>query len=196
MNILPIYANDYSKEYWGPKLWYLLHKMTYNYPLHPTIEQKTLYFKYFTLCVRIIPCPLCSNHFFTMIHNNNLYNKLENRASIIEWFKDLHNQINTSNNKRVYTGFELDTLYSNSIFNQNILNELILYLYNLGIHNIIEKSVLIYWILQTYKLHPCSKCKTISDNYFNMRDLSKCDWKDDKTLKIWIDGLIQITNDH
>ena len=32
---------------WGPSLWHYLHTMSFNYPIHPTAQQKKHY-KYFT----------------------------------------------------------------------------------------------------------------------------------------------------
>jgi hypothetical protein len=121
---------------------------------------------------------------------------LENRQLIIDWFKNLHNKINVSNAKRVYTGFELDMLYDNTTFNHNNLNELILYMLDLTINNIIEKAGFIYWIIVTYKIHPCKICKFNSAEYFVKNDLSKLDWNNDDILKNWIIGLIYCNKDH
>jgi hypothetical protein len=196
MNILPINQNGYSKEYWGPRLWYLLHKITYNYPIKPSNDEKSFYLKYFSTIVRIIPCPYCSDHLFTAIQNDRLYLSLENRQLVIEWFKSLHNKINASNGKRIYTGFELDMMYENSVFNHDTLNELILYILELTMYNIIEKNAFIYWILTTFKIHPCKVCKMNSAQYFLVNDISKLDWNDNSVRKNWIIGLIQINSNH
>jgi hypothetical protein len=192
MNIVPIYQNGYSKDYWGPRLWYLLHKICYNYERKPSLEHKIFYLKYFKTIVRIIPCPYCADHLFSKIEEDNLNLNLENRQLLIDWLKNLHNQINVTNGKRVYTGFELDMLYENDSFNHNYIDELILYLFHLTNNNIIDKGVFIYWILTTYKIHPCKITKINSAQYFLLYDISKYDWKNTNVLKNWIYGLINI----
>ena len=196
MKINPIYQNGYSKEYWGPRLWYLLHKISYNYEQNPSNEDKSFFLKYVSTVVRIIPCPYCANHLFTAMQNDRLYLNLENKQLLIDWFKNLHNNINVSNGKRIYTGFELDMLYENVSFNHDNLNELILYILQLTENNIIDKGVFIYWILTTYKIHPCKICKMNSVQYFIINDISKYDWKNITVLKKWIIGLINITSNH
>jgi hypothetical protein len=196
MNILPINKNGFSKDYWGPRLWYLLHKISYKYPTLVTNNIKLFYLKYFNLIVRIIPCPYCSTHYQKEIEYNNLTNNLENRQLLIDWFKNLHNQINISNGKRVYNGFELDMLYGVPHFNHLYFNELIMYLYYLSSNNIIEKSVFIYWILTTYKIHPCDICKKESIYYFTQNDISKSTWQNNDILKTWVIGLININKNH
>ena len=196
MNIIPIYQNGYGKDYWGPRLWYLLHKISYNYPLNPSYEDKSFYLKYFSTIVRIIPCPYCANHLFTTIQNDRLHQNLENRQQLVEWFKNAHNKVNISNGKRIYTGFEIDNLYENVVFAHHNLHELIVYLLPLTTNNTIEKSVFIYWILTTYKIHPCIICRNQSTQYFNVHNISKYNWNDNNILNNWIVGLININRNH
>lgn len=58
-------AKDYDSSdgmltsVWGPSLWHFLHTMSFNYPVHPTSEQKKHY-KEFILSLRhILPCRHC-----------------------------------------------------------------------------------------------------------------------------------------
>lgn len=196
MNIIPIYQNGYGKEYWGPRLWYLLHKIAYNYPLKPSDADKSFYLKYFSTIVRIIPCPYCANHFFTTIQNDRLHQNLENRQLVIDWFKNAHNKVNISNGKRTYIGFEIDMIYQNVLIDHDALNELILYLFHLTENNTIETSIFIYWILTTYKIHPCIICRNQSIQYFILYDISKNNWNDSNVLKNWVNGLININRNH
>ena len=196
MNIIPINQNGYSKDYWGPRLWYLIHKISYDYSKKHSNEDKSFNLKYFTTIVRIIPCPYCANHLYQAIQTDRLYLNLENTQLLIDWFKNLHNQINVSNGKRIYTGFELDMLYENTPFNHNCLNELIVYLFRLTEANIIDKGVFIYWILTTYKIHPCKICKANSAQYFVVNDISKYNWNDSLVLNNWLLGLINISRNH
>ena len=63
-------------------------------------------------------------------------------------------------------------------------------------YNIIEKNAFIYWILTTFKIHPCKVCKMNSAQYFLVNDISKLDWNDNSVRKNWIIGLIQINSNH
>ena len=115
---------------------------------------------------------------------------------MIYWFKNLHNEINTSNGKRVYNGFELDMIYEQNQFNHAYFNELVIYQYYLASNNVIKKSAYIYWILTTYKIHPCNICKGESKYYLVINDISKLEWQNDHVLKNWLIGLINVNKNH
>ena len=44
---------------WGPSAWHFMHTMSFNYPVHPTIEDKRNYRAYILNLVNILPCGKC-----------------------------------------------------------------------------------------------------------------------------------------
>jgi hypothetical protein len=44
---------------WGPSLWHFLHTMSFNYPVHPTEEEKKSYSSFIKSLEFILPCKYC-----------------------------------------------------------------------------------------------------------------------------------------
>lgn len=177
------------KAYWGPRLWYLLHKITYNYPEMPSIFEQQYYLNYFNIIQRIIPCIYCASHYKLSLNLRPLRFSLLNRASLIEWFRRLHNDINMENKKRQYQLFELDSMYGTADFNHYLFHQLIDYMFELVLSNELQRQVFIYWIIATYNIHPCAACKTNGLSFIQNNSIEKINYMDNKTLKTWIDGI-------
>jgi len=104
--------NVYSKEdyssgdgmlttVWGPSTWMFLHTMSFNYPVHPTEEDKHKY-RNFVLSLRsVLPCKYCrmnltknlKDHPLTMAH-------MKDRESFSRYIYDLHEMVNTMLHKK------------------------------------------------------------------------------------------------
>lgn len=188
--------NSSGTDYWGPRMWYLLHKITYNYPHSPSNETKSTYLKYFSTVVKIIPCSYCASHFNMAIQEKMLYSSLDNRILLIEWMKNQHNDVNSMNGKRIYQGFELDMLYDKTPFNHESFHQLLVYLTNVMIKGEIDRATFIYWVLMTYKIHPCAKCHQNANKVLSAFDISKSNWHDNTIIKKWINSLIYVNTSH
>lgn len=44
---------------WGPSMWHYLHTMSFNYPIHPTIDDKKHYMDFILLLQYVLPCKYC-----------------------------------------------------------------------------------------------------------------------------------------
>ena len=44
---------------WGPAIWHFLHTMSFNYPVHPTQEQKVQYRDFILQLEHVLPCKYC-----------------------------------------------------------------------------------------------------------------------------------------
>lgn len=185
---------NHVKAYWGPRLWYLLHKITYNYPETPTINDQQFHLNYFNIIQRIIPCPYCSAHFKLFMNLRPIRFNLNSRATIIEWFRKLHNDINVENNKRVYQSFELDSMYGTDVFNHNLFHQLIDYMFELVLSNQLHRHVFLYWIITTYTIHPCMVCKTKGVIFIQHNPLEHINCMDNHVLQIWIDGIKNVSH--
>jgi len=80
---------------WGPGLWHYLHTMSFNYPDHPTMENKK-YHKQFMMSLKyVLPCKYCRMNLrknFKAVPLNEA--ALKNRESFSRWMYNLHEHIN------------------------------------------------------------------------------------------------------
>jgi len=143
-------------DVWGPHGWKFIHYVTLGYPSQPSKEDKNNYLQFFTSLKNVIPCSICGNHFKQHMKLFPLTNKiLSNKKHFIEWGINMHNLVNESNGKRIFTfeegftqiqnaeekckGIE-NNVVENFTKNNNNLN----YIYIIGIIVILIISMLIY----------------------------------------------------
>ena len=85
---------------WGPNLWHYLHTISFNYPIHPTKENKK-YYKQFILNLQYtLPCKNCREN----LKNNFKIlplkaSDLKNRESFSRYVYKLHEVVNRMLNK-------------------------------------------------------------------------------------------------
>jgi len=80
---------------WGPSIWHFLHILSFNYPIHPTKEDKIHYKKFIINLQTILPCKYCR----TNLKNNFKILPLQacnlkNRDSFSRYIYQLHEVIN------------------------------------------------------------------------------------------------------
>lgn len=97
---------------WGPKLWYSLHIITFNYPDNPTFSDKQNYENFFTSLQYVIPCSLCRQHYRDHLEKNPIKPHLENKISLSKWLVEIHNEVNIMLGKPTLTFEEVVKLYS------------------------------------------------------------------------------------
>ena len=114
--------------YWGPRLWYFLHIISYNYPNLPSTKEKEIYKNFFiNILPKLIPCEYCTKHYKKHINTINIDLYLHNRNSLVEWVLIAHNNVNSRHNKRTYILSECHYLYMNREINHNKLYSLLKY---------------------------------------------------------------------
>ena len=81
---------------WGPAAWHMLHTTSFNYPVHPTREQKEHYAQWLLLWGKTLPCKYCRDNFVNNLHTAGFSNRVfESRASFSRFVYDLHECVNT-----------------------------------------------------------------------------------------------------
>lgn len=191
---VPVKKQTDSKQYWGPRFWYLLHKITYTYPVQPTNSEFNYYHRYFCLLQFVIPCTYCASFYRKSILSRSFRNSLSGRQEVIDWFRDHHNRLNQQNGGRIYQGFEVDMMYESSPFNHEFTNELVNYLFVAVCQGQINRQAFIHWIQMTYYIHPCHVCSLWGKKYLDSHPVNKINFMDNATLKGWVDGLKAATN--
>lgn len=115
---------------WGPNLWFIIHTIALNFPDNPSYEQKRIHEDFFNNLVFLIPCDKCRVHYRQHINNNPVVNHLNNSDSLFRYTIDLHNEVNKTLNKRVFSYDEVVKKYridygderaSNKYFNKKTL---------------------------------------------------------------------------
>jgi hypothetical protein len=96
--------NNIIPTNWGPHFWSAMHYLTIAYPDHPTEEDKQNIKNFFIATSKIIPCQMCRNHFAQNLQKYPLSDiVLSNRTNLINWLKDIHNEVNSWSNKKIWT---------------------------------------------------------------------------------------------
>ena len=100
-----------NPEVWGPPAWTFLHSVTLAYPANPTDTDKTNYENLFTSLQPILPCAKCSQNYYRHLQEDPIRNHLDNKTSLVKWLINVHNKVNSSNDKRVLSYNEVMNHY-------------------------------------------------------------------------------------
>jgi hypothetical protein len=88
-----------NRNIWGPYFWEVFHIACFDYPIHPTNQDKnniTNFIKYYQ---KILPCKECRTHFMELL---NKYPLNPNNSNLLEWSVFIHNQVNKRLNKPIF----------------------------------------------------------------------------------------------
>ena len=89
---------------WGSHYWKAMHYLTIAYPDEPTDIDKTNVKQFFTSVGKILPCEKCRVHFAQHLQKYPLSDiVLSSRYNLINWLKDIHNEVNLEFNKKIWT---------------------------------------------------------------------------------------------
>ena len=108
-------------KFWG-LYWASLHYLSYIYPVNPTDEQKEQVYKLIEIMkINGILCLRCKNHFIIWSSSNDIKYNYNSKDDLINYFINLHNNVNERNKKRIFSRKEVDLIYNN--FNDSVLIE-------------------------------------------------------------------------
>lgn len=101
-----------NQNIWGPKYWFTLHTMTFEFPQNPTYNDRKIYYNLFTSLQHLLPCSVCRQHYKKNLKEIPVENNLYSRKSIVYWLIDIHNKVNVETGKRIYSYDEVISIYS------------------------------------------------------------------------------------
>jgi hypothetical protein len=101
---------------WGPFLWYIMHIISFNYPVHPSYADKRIYHDFYVNFKDLIPCSTCRKHYNQNLHINPITPALDNRSDLVRWVIQMHNLVNISLGKPTMTVQEVLTAYKMNNF--------------------------------------------------------------------------------
>jgi len=95
--------------YWGNRQWYWYHIISYTAPLQIEQPIQKIYIELLYYMTKLLPCPKCYNHFKEHVRKYPI--NFTTRSNMIKWFIDMHNEVNLSLNKKIYSLEEVDDIY-------------------------------------------------------------------------------------
>tara|TARA_B100000963_G_C22616489_1_gene667617 strand:- start:2095 stop:2565 length:471 start_codon:yes stop_codon:yes gene_type:complete len=100
-----------NQNLWGPKYWFTLHTVSFEYPMKPTFKEKKIYYNFFNSLQYILPCSICKRHFKKNLKELPLENSIHSRRDLVYWLIDIHNKVNVETGKRIYSYEEVINIY-------------------------------------------------------------------------------------
>ena len=104
-------------EYWGPRLWYLLHTFSLKVPM--TTDNRLLWGHFLKASLATMNCRKCQIHFSEELGTLNM--NIISKAELEIWFYRLHNEINRENLKPIYTEEEWEIYKSQPFSKEKLL---------------------------------------------------------------------------
>ena len=80
---------------WGPSLWHYLHTVSFNYPIHPTVDDKKHYRNFILNLKYHLPCKYCRNNLKNNFKKLPLKMRdMKNRHTFSKYIYNLHELVN------------------------------------------------------------------------------------------------------
>lgn len=96
------YSGDgFLTTVWGPSQWHMLHTISFNYPVNPTVEQKKQYRDYVLSLQNVLPCGACRKNLKMNFEHLPLTMKdMKNRDTFSRYIYNLHELVNRMLHKK------------------------------------------------------------------------------------------------
>ena len=91
----------------GPPLWFVLHCISFTYPVNPTEDEKTNYMNFVASLEHVLPCTTCRDNYKGNLKVSNFnMSVMKNRDTFSRFMYNLHNCVNKCLGKKVNPTFE------------------------------------------------------------------------------------------
>lgn len=96
------YSGDgFVTSLWGPAAWHLLHTISFNYPVNPTLEEKHQYRNFIISLQNVLPCGACRKNLTNNFKKLPLtMSNMKSRDTFSRYIYNLHELINKMLNKK------------------------------------------------------------------------------------------------
>jgi hypothetical protein len=95
-----------SPVVWGPVFWATIHITALAYPQKPTYADKKAAKEFFESLPFLLPCSVCKEHLKVHLRKQPITTFLDRRDDLFKYTVMLHNEVNISLNKPVFTELE------------------------------------------------------------------------------------------
>lgn len=154
--------------YWGPRQWYWYHRMSYNAPEKCSLPVQKDYLESLVLMTKLLPCMDCYDHFNKICQNKKI--DFNTRENMIDWFIDVHNQVNKRLGKPNFSRENANELYQKKIDHLK-LNQYIQYQCNRAIYGHTSFELVVKLMNKLIELYPCKKCRKNLKKYLSQHPL-------------------------
>ena len=127
-----------NQKIWGPHLWFVLHTMSFNYPLSPTYKDKKHYKTFIESLQYVLPCSKCRKNFKRNLRETPPI--LTSRKAFVYWLIDFHNEVNTMTGKKRVSTLRVIELYEKKLNKKLVLENISL---KSSKNNYIDKMIII-----------------------------------------------------
>jgi hypothetical protein len=91
---------------WGPSMWLFLHIMSFNYPVHPTLNEKKQYRDFILSLQYVLPCKYCRINLTNNLKTLPITMKtMESRNTFSRYIYNLHELINKMLKKNTHLSY-------------------------------------------------------------------------------------------
>jgi len=95
------YSGDgFVTSVWGPSQWHMMHTISFNYPINPSLQEKKHYRDYIISLQHILPCKACRKNLHLNFKHLPLTMKhMKSRETFSRYIYNLHEFVNKMLNK-------------------------------------------------------------------------------------------------
>ena len=116
-------SNGMNPKIWGPALWFVLHIISFNYPVSPNKNDKRNYFIFLKSLENILPCKSCRDNLKEHFKNIDM-NIFDNRDTFSQYIYKLHNIVNSTLDKEKYSSYKsVKYTYQHFRYSDNIIHK-------------------------------------------------------------------------
>jgi hypothetical protein len=88
------FSNIYSDDKVGQAYWYVIHYFAILYPDRPTISDRSIWHRFYTLLADLLPCNTCQEDYLRFQEDAPIADYLDCSFTLFDWSYRLHNYIN------------------------------------------------------------------------------------------------------
>lgn len=108
---------------WGPHMWFIMHTISFNYPINPTTGDKQNYGQWFMDIKNVLPCKYCRDSYTKILQIIPIENYLGTRYQLAYWVYLVHNIVNQKLGKKYKISFRDVVIKYEKLRSQNCDNK-------------------------------------------------------------------------
>ena len=118
---------------WGKQLWHSIHMIALGFPKTPTVSDQQHYKTFYNSMQFVLPCSVCTSHLQANLKRLPIDGSLTNNMTLFAWTVALHNMVNASLDKPIWSVEKAYDYYQNNQCNRPLTNVVMLIILALAI---------------------------------------------------------------
>ena len=108
--------NQFDPVVWGSSFWFILHTITFHYPIVATSSVKKQYYDFIQKLPVLLPNDKIGNEFKTLLDEYPVSPYLDGQDSFVRWAHFIHNRVNDKQKKPQMSFDDFMGLYRSSLY--------------------------------------------------------------------------------